>query len=191
MLALTVPVGIFAAGLVIDWLWLKTESIRIVSLAHGALNNWGQYAFKYMQFGKAQRWSAAAPDRWPFLSSERFCSCSARKLSGESSPRLDCLESQFTRYDNVQQVKERTMKRTACVAIFVSGLSIGAVIVVGWPARVVEAQAAWQCRSWTVDEKGDVGAVGTWLGTARSEDIHLSTAGLSAGSRYAVVACKR
>jgi membrane protease YdiL (CAAX protease family) len=39
---------------VIGWLWLRTESIWIVSLAHGALNSWGQYAFKYMQFVKAQ-----------------------------------------------------------------------------------------------------------------------------------------
>lgn len=53
MLALTLPVGTLGAGLVIGWLWLKTESIWIVSLAHGALNNWGQYAFKYMQFVQA------------------------------------------------------------------------------------------------------------------------------------------
>jgi membrane protease YdiL (CAAX protease family) len=52
-LALTAPLGIFGTGLVIGWLWLKTESIWIVSLAHGALNNWGQYAFKYMQFVRA------------------------------------------------------------------------------------------------------------------------------------------
>jgi len=52
-LVLTAPFGIFATGLVIGWLWLKTESIWIVSLAHGALNNWGQYAFKYMQFVRA------------------------------------------------------------------------------------------------------------------------------------------
>jgi membrane protease YdiL (CAAX protease family) len=52
-LALTLPFGIFAAGLVIGWLWLKTESIWIVSMAHGALNNWGQYALKYMQFVRA------------------------------------------------------------------------------------------------------------------------------------------
>ncbi len=50
MLALTMPFGIFGTGLVIGWLWLRTESIWIVSLAHGALNNWGQYALKYMQF---------------------------------------------------------------------------------------------------------------------------------------------
>jgi membrane protease YdiL (CAAX protease family) len=53
MLAVTLPFGIFATGLVIGWLWLKTESIWIVSLAHGALNNWGQYALKYMRFEKA------------------------------------------------------------------------------------------------------------------------------------------
>jgi membrane protease YdiL (CAAX protease family) len=53
-LALTQPFGIFAAGLVIGWLWVKTESIWIVSLAHGALNNWGQYALKYMQFVRAR-----------------------------------------------------------------------------------------------------------------------------------------
>lgn len=55
MLAVTMPMGIFATGLVIGWLWLRTESIWIVSIAHGALNNWGQYALKYMRF-------VAAPD---------------------------------------------------------------------------------------------------------------------------------
>lgn len=53
ILALTLPIGTFGAGLVIGWLWLKTESIWIVALAHGASNNWGQYAFKYMQFVQA------------------------------------------------------------------------------------------------------------------------------------------
>jgi membrane protease YdiL (CAAX protease family) len=47
-LALTVPFGIMGAGLILGWLWLRTESIWLVALAHGALNNWGQYAFKYM-----------------------------------------------------------------------------------------------------------------------------------------------
>jgi hypothetical protein len=46
--ALLVPVGILGAGLVIGWLWLRTTSIWLVALAHGALNNWGQYAFKFM-----------------------------------------------------------------------------------------------------------------------------------------------
>ena len=48
-LALTIPPGTMAAGLIFGWLWLRTESIWLVSLAHGALNNWGQYAFKYMK----------------------------------------------------------------------------------------------------------------------------------------------
>jgi CAAX protease family protein len=46
---LLIPFGTFGAGIIISWLWLKTKNIWIVSLAHGALNNWGQYAFKYMQ----------------------------------------------------------------------------------------------------------------------------------------------
>lgn len=48
VVAMFAPFGHISAALVIGWLWLRTESIWIVSLAHGALNNWGQYAFKYM-----------------------------------------------------------------------------------------------------------------------------------------------
>ena len=48
-LALGVPIGVVGPGLVIGWLWVRTESIWIVAMAHGALNNWGQYAFKYMR----------------------------------------------------------------------------------------------------------------------------------------------
>src|SRR6476659_2642077 len=49
--------GTTAAGLVIGWLWVRTGSIWIAALAHGALNNWGQYAFKYMQdFTVADPW---------------------------------------------------------------------------------------------------------------------------------------
>jgi membrane protease YdiL (CAAX protease family) len=47
-LALLGPVGHFGAGLFLAFLWLKTGSILLVSLAHGSLNNWGQYAFKFM-----------------------------------------------------------------------------------------------------------------------------------------------
>jgi membrane protease YdiL (CAAX protease family) len=47
--AVVMPIGHLGAGLVIGWLWLRTESIWMVVLAHGALNNWGQYAFKFMQ----------------------------------------------------------------------------------------------------------------------------------------------
>jgi membrane protease YdiL (CAAX protease family) len=48
-LALSGPLGIMITGLIIGWLWLRTESIWVVSIAHGALNNWGQYALKYMK----------------------------------------------------------------------------------------------------------------------------------------------
>ena len=48
-LALTFPFGIMIPGLIIGWLWLRTQSIWIVAIAHGSLNNWGQYAFKYMK----------------------------------------------------------------------------------------------------------------------------------------------
>jgi uncharacterized protein len=46
--ALGVPFGVVASALVIGWLWARTESIWLVSIAHGAFNNWGQYSFKYM-----------------------------------------------------------------------------------------------------------------------------------------------
>jgi membrane protease YdiL (CAAX protease family) len=48
-LALIIPPGTMATGLILGWLWLRTESIWLVAIAHGALNNWGQYAFKYMK----------------------------------------------------------------------------------------------------------------------------------------------
>jgi len=55
-LALTMPLGIAATGLILGWIWLRTESIWLVSIAHGAANNWGQYAFKYMR-------DSGTPDR--------------------------------------------------------------------------------------------------------------------------------
>jgi membrane protease YdiL (CAAX protease family) len=55
-LALSIPFGIAAVGLILGWLWLRTESIWLVAIAHGSSNNWGQYAFKYMQ-------NSGAPDR--------------------------------------------------------------------------------------------------------------------------------
>ncbi len=55
-LALSIPLGIVATGLILGWLWVRTESIWLVSMAHGASNNWGQYAFKYMQ-------DSGTPDR--------------------------------------------------------------------------------------------------------------------------------
>ncbi|MDT9598125.1 CPBP family intramembrane glutamic endopeptidase [Sphingosinicella rhizophila] len=47
--ALVLPVGHLGAGFIIGWLWMRSRSIWIVMIAHGALNNWGQYAFKFMQ----------------------------------------------------------------------------------------------------------------------------------------------
>jgi membrane protease YdiL (CAAX protease family) len=47
-LALVSPLGQFGAALFLAFLWLKTGSIALVSLSHGALNNWGQYAFKFI-----------------------------------------------------------------------------------------------------------------------------------------------
>ncbi len=47
--AVAIAIGIFGAALILGWLWARTGSIWIVSLAHGALNNWGQYAFKYLK----------------------------------------------------------------------------------------------------------------------------------------------
>lgn len=49
--ALTMPIVITGTGLVLGWLWIRTESIWMVALAHGALNNWGQFAFKFMAEG--------------------------------------------------------------------------------------------------------------------------------------------
>ena len=51
LVALTLPILTVGAGLVIGWLWVRTQSIWIVALAHGSLNNWGQYAFKFMEDG--------------------------------------------------------------------------------------------------------------------------------------------
>jgi len=41
--------GQMGVAIILGWLWVNTKSIIIVSLAHGSLNNWGQYAFKYLQ----------------------------------------------------------------------------------------------------------------------------------------------
>ena len=47
-LIMLMPLGNIGAGLFLAWLWLRTRSIVLASLAHGSLNNWGQYAFKFM-----------------------------------------------------------------------------------------------------------------------------------------------
>jgi membrane protease YdiL (CAAX protease family) len=48
-LAFGLPVGTVAAGLVLGWLWLRTESVWLCAVAHGSLNSLGQYAFKFMK----------------------------------------------------------------------------------------------------------------------------------------------
>jgi len=48
-LAVIMPIGIIVAGLILGWLWARTESIWLVSIAHGALNSLSQYAFKFMK----------------------------------------------------------------------------------------------------------------------------------------------
>jgi hypothetical protein len=84
------------------------------------------------------------------------------------------------------------MTRTAFAAIFAIGMAVGAAgMAAWWPVAVLEAQGAWQCRSWTLEEKGDAGALGTWLGTTSTSNVLMTSAGLSAGSRFAVVTCKR
>ena len=52
--AISVPLANVGIGLVLGWLWMKTRSIWMVTLAHGAVNNWGQFVFKYVNdFTKA------------------------------------------------------------------------------------------------------------------------------------------
>jgi membrane protease YdiL (CAAX protease family) len=46
--AISVPLANVGIGLVLGWLWMKTRSIWMVTLAHGAVNNWGEYVFKYL-----------------------------------------------------------------------------------------------------------------------------------------------
>ena len=46
---LLIPLGTFGAGIIINWLWVCTKNILVVTIAHGSLNNWGQLAFKYIR----------------------------------------------------------------------------------------------------------------------------------------------
>jgi hypothetical protein len=81
------------------------------------------------------------------------------------------------------------MKKTVGGAILGIGVLLGLFIGASWPGQIVEAQTAWQCNSWTIAEKDNAAVVGTWLSTARA--VHMTSAGLSAGSRFVVVACKQ
>jgi hypothetical protein len=80
------------------------------------------------------------------------------------------------------------MKRTVFALTFVMGLVVGIAASRWLPERAVEAQSNWQCRSWNLDAGADVTATGTWLSGART--VEITAAGLSAASRYTLVACK-
>ena len=52
--AVSVPLANIGIGLVLGWLWMRTRSIWMVTLALGAVNSWGQYVFTYVSaFTKA------------------------------------------------------------------------------------------------------------------------------------------
>jgi len=46
-LAALMPMGIFGLGIFLGYLYLKTGSVWVVALAHGATNNWGQFIFRW------------------------------------------------------------------------------------------------------------------------------------------------
>jgi hypothetical protein len=75
------------------------------------------------------------------------------------------------------------------VGLVSAGVLIGDTLAGLRPEPVVSAQAGWQCRSWTLDSNESADAVGSWLGTAAR--VEISTAGLEAAGRYALVACKQ
>ena len=90
-LALSVPIGVAISGLILGWLWLRTESIWLVSVAHGAFNNWGQYALKYHEgSGRGQPPSRRlAPDSWRSSLSDAFCSSAPASPQGAKRDESD------------------------------------------------------------------------------------------------------
>jgi hypothetical protein len=81
------------------------------------------------------------------------------------------------------------MKKTVYAAILGIGVVLGILVGASWPGTVVQAQAAWQCRSWTIEERGDAAVVGTWLGTAKT--FQMTSAGLPAPDSRLVSASNR
>ena len=75
------------------------------------------------------------------------------------------------------------------VGLLSAGVVIGVALAGLRQEPVVSAQAGWQCRSWTLDSKEGVDAIGPWLGTAAR--VEISAAGLSIAGRYTLVACKQ
>lgn len=48
-LALVAPLGHFGYGLLLGWLWHRSNNIWIVALAHGFGNNWGNLPFRFIE----------------------------------------------------------------------------------------------------------------------------------------------
>jgi membrane protease YdiL (CAAX protease family) len=48
-LLVIMPVGHLGLGLFLGWLYQRTSSIWLAAIAHGAANNWGQFAFRLME----------------------------------------------------------------------------------------------------------------------------------------------
>lgn len=52
-LLVIMPVGHFGLGAFLGWIYQRTNSIWLAAIAHGAANNWGQFAFKFMEGDEA------------------------------------------------------------------------------------------------------------------------------------------
>jgi len=79
--------------------------------------------------------------------------------------------------------------RWIVVGLFGAGVVTGGAVAEWQQEHILSAQARWQCRSWTLESKDGVDAIGPWLGTA--ERVEISTAGLDVAWRYVLVACKQ
>lgn len=81
------------------------------------------------------------------------------------------------------------MNRWMSVGLLGAGVLVGVGVEGLRHEPVVSAQSAWQCRSWTLESKESVDAVGPWLDTAAR--VEIAAAGLDRVGRYALVACKQ
>jgi hypothetical protein len=80
------------------------------------------------------------------------------------------------------------MKRLLVAIVFIAGIGLGYFVGASSETTLL-AQRPWQCRSWDMDSKTDTSnAIAGFLGSAAN--VQLTSAALSANSRYAVVACK-
>jgi uncharacterized membrane protein YciS (DUF1049 family) len=80
------------------------------------------------------------------------------------------------------------MNRTIVAIVFAAGLVAGYVIA-GTTQTSVQAQSAWECRSWETNSNTDnTGEIETFLGSATN--VQLTSAGVDVATRYVVTACK-